>query len=259
MARTPEQTAVMAMLMEAGYGRHQINAGIKWADKRWSTLDELGQLTLSHILYGHTQWNLGDLVAWELVDWSKYDITVEDMSDDLHPLYCQYDGQCTTQPAYVEIAPEARILSSDYSGDDGIPMDVWNERRLQIPVSNQLRNDEIDALLLELVPLAVRVCEGYADHWDGSNYVGCYSSDAITAWEAIKDICRQALPDDNGGIMDADDWLEDNEGYEYDITADSTDAELAAAETEIANDAELDGWTVTGIDTWLEDRRAEMQ
>jgi hypothetical protein len=100
------------------------------------------------------------------------------------PVFCQYQGQCSVQPAYLEFDParEGELeLTADYSGDigNGVPADVWNKKilRFAIPawttakVLKELRCDARLARMLE------QVREEYEVVWNGNNYVGRVDND----------------------------------------------------------------------------------
>ena len=75
-------------------------------------------------------------------------------TDDLHPLWQQYDGQLNTQPAYIELDTTTPYdeLSADYSGEvgGGVPEDVFNGKRRRYSISPHLTMVEINALLDEV-------------------------------------------------------------------------------------------------------------
>ena len=70
-------------------------------------------------------------------------------TNELHPLWRQYDGQLTTQPAFIEHDTRNGSLIADYSGEigGGVPEDVWNGKRRRYAISPQLTCAEINVLL----------------------------------------------------------------------------------------------------------------
>ena len=73
-------------------------------------------------------------------------------TDDLHPLWQQYDGQLNTQPAFIEHDTRDGSLSADYSGEigGGVPESVWNGKRRRYSISPHLTLVEINTLLDEV-------------------------------------------------------------------------------------------------------------
>lgn len=113
-----------------------------------------------------------------------------------HPLYHLYPQQLNPQDAYVRLDPEAGELSADWNAEAGnsIPMSVYHGLILRYPVNPYLATDEVNGLMGQLTPLALRVCNGYSEEWDGHNNVGRLTEDAEEASQDIQEICRDEQP-----------------------------------------------------------------
>jgi hypothetical protein len=102
------------------------------------------------------------------------------------PVFCQYQGQCFPQHAYLEFDPmtsakEEIVLLADYSGaiDNGVPSNVWHNLILRIGIPSQVTLKALNALKKDekLIAMLEEVREGYDQVWDGSNYVGKFDTD----------------------------------------------------------------------------------
>lgn len=187
-------------------------------------------------------------------------ITITPVGD----LYLKYRGQSDPQPCYVELDCEREKLSAeaDTAIGPGTPTRVWHGRAIRwaIPV---LTESAAEGLLLDLIPLAQRIVDGYSCEWDGRNHVGRLTEDAQEAADAICDLCdrdwskREVL-----SVWDAHDWYAQCGGHrelarELGITAETTDAELdAVAEREEDSAAPA---RIEGIERYLRDLREELR
>lgn len=106
------------------------------------------------------------------------------------PLYCQYPGQHNLQPAYVEINEDG-FVSADCSGEvgGGIPMHVWHNRTIRIPVPAEANGLELARVLREeALPLLEAIHAGHSIEWDGNNHVGRLDDDARAAAEKLEEM-----------------------------------------------------------------------
>jgi len=124
------------------------------------------------------------------------------------PLFCQFDGQCQPQPAYLQLNANGYVFA-DYSGDTGggVPASVWHgvDRRIRLnptvsghALRQYMGGEEFRALL-------ERYYAGADDEWDGSNRVGKATDDALAALEQIESDCGDL---ECVNIFSADDWIE---------------------------------------------------
>ena len=158
-------------------------------------------------------------------------------SSELHPLWRQYDGQLTTQPAFIEHDTRNGSLIADYSGEvgGGVPEDVWNGKRRRYAISPQLTCAEINALL----------------------------DDVATALETdadadIEQLCAERTTN-SMGVYEVGDWMEGIDPCEeYGITADTTDDELQKIAANMVDYATGEGATITGVAEYCENLRDEL-
>lgn len=152
-------------------------------------------------------------------------------------LYNKYPTQTQPQGTYLDLDPSEETLRADWNSEIGnaIPVDVWHGRirRYTLP-SAYLRSDAIGALMDEVAPLAQRVCDGYSEEWDGSNYAARLTDDAQQAEEGIYEALSEADEDDCIQVWDADEWYRDER------------SELVAAIAAGATDEELEEMLIDG-------------
>lgn len=110
-----------------------------------------------------------------------------------HPLFCQYEGQYSPQPAYLELDPENRTLQADYSAEigDAVSAAEFHHRIRTFGINPKMKTSIINRLMSEVAPLAMTVCDGYEEIWDGNNFVGTYTKQAEEACWEIQQICEE--------------------------------------------------------------------
>lgn len=183
-------------------------------------------------------------------------ITIDPVGD----LYLRYRGQTSPQPVYVELDCESETLSAevDTAIGPGTPFRVWHGRAIRWAIP-ALTESAAEGLLLDLIPLAQRVVDGYECRWDGSNHVGRLTEDAREAAEAIRDLCdRDWSETEVVSAWDAHDWYAPCGSGAYlarqiGITAETTDEELAALATKEEDAAEPA--RIEGVSRFLRDLR----
>ena len=159
-------------------------------------------------------------------------------SSELHPLWRQYDGQSTTQPAFIEHDTRNGSLIADYSGEvgGGVPEDVWNGKRRRYAISPQLTCAEINVLLDDVA--AVLREDADAD---------------------IEELCADRLTQ-SMGVYEVGDWMEGIDPCdEYGITADSTDDDLETIGAAMIDYATGEGCTITGVSDYCKQLRDELK
>ena len=171
----------------------------------------------------------------------EYKIRVQHLDDDvLHPLWAQYDGQLTTQPAYIEFDTTTPYdeLSADYSGEvgGGVPESVWNGKRRRYSISPHLTYVEINTLLDEVA--AVLEKDPDAD---------------------VERMCADRLTESHG-VLGVDEWMQGIDPCEeYGITADSTDDDLVTIGAAMVDYATGEGCTITGVSDYCKHLRFELR
>jgi len=158
--------------------------------------------------------------------------------DELHPLWCQYDGQLQTQPAYIEVDTTTPELSADYSGEigGGVPESVWNGKRRRYSISPHLTADEINTLLDEVAAVLEK---------DPDTDVERMCADRLT---------------ESHGVLDVEDWMQGIDPCdEYGLTADSDDDDLETIAAAMIDYATGEGCTITGAVGFCEYLRDELR
>jgi hypothetical protein len=122
------------------------------------------------------------------------------------PLLHRYPQQSSPQPAYLRLTDDGSVdVDWDSEIGGGVPADVWDRRTFRWYFGDpSLTRDEIDILLALVAPLIARVHEGHSIEWDGSNYVGYLSDDAVEAEETLERLCIHAYS--------VEEWDEDLDG-----------------------------------------------
>lgn len=191
-------------------------------------------------------------------------ITIAPVGD----LYLRFAGQTSPQPCYVELDCEGETLCAEVNGSigPGTPFSVWHGRSIRWAIP-ALTESAAEGLLLDLIPLADRICAGYSCEWDGSNNVGRYSEDARDAAEAIRDLCdREWGEGEVLSVWHAQDWYGPcgtgaQIARQVGLTAETTDAELDSiveSEESAASPHQIDGvWAL--LRNLREDLRAEAE
>lgn len=193
-------------------------------------------------------------------------LTVKHVADR-NDLHCQYPGQTSAQPCYVELDCESATLRAAYNPEigNGIPFAVHHGRTLRWSIA-ALTADVANALLDELAPLAQRVVDGFEAVWDGNNMVGQLDADASAASEEIDETIRRgydrssADEHDTVSVWQACDWYgplgsTSVQCRELGITADTTDDQLAEIERRENGNAE--GAEIEGHGRYLAELRSE--
>lgn len=113
-------------------------------------------------------------------------------------LYCRYPGQTAPQGTYIYLDCRDGEFGVDYNPEVGnaIPFGVYHGHVQRIGI-DILTQDAIEALLIEIAPLAQRVVDGYSSVWDDNNYVARFAADALQALEEIQARCARPLDDDD--------------------------------------------------------------
>lgn len=96
-------------------------------------------------------------------------------------LMCQYQGQSKPQGRYIEVEADGR-LDITYNAEIGnaVPAPVWHGiiRRICGPWTTKAEAREFIA---ENRSLFQTLVDGMGERWDGNNYVGTLTEDAVNA------------------------------------------------------------------------------
>ena len=184
-------------------------------------------------------------------------------SEYLHPLYTQYGGQTSSQPAHISLDVRTGDLKAEtnYEIGNAVPFDVWHGVIQRYGINNELTYTEINALMDELAPFVQRVIDGAEVGYNTpANLTASFSDDAQDAIESIEDKCED-LETTSGGVWQAEHWFAQVSVAEaYGLTAKTTESELQTIIKEaIAEARDQDDITVDGIENWIEDELEKLK
>lgn len=136
---------------------------------------------------------------------------VEELREEVAPLHHQYPGECSAQPAYLELDEDGNV-SADWDGEigGGTPMNVWHGRTLRWTLPDSLTGDAIADFVAreDVAALLARIHDGHSVEWDGSNNVGRLDDDAREAQDNLEQLI-QSNPfneSDFAWVMTAREW-----------------------------------------------------
>lgn len=188
----------------------------------------------------------------------------EDAPDALH---CRYQGELEGQSCHIALDLEDGRMWADYNPEigGGIPASVYNGRTRwwSIPC---MTSASANQLMTEIKPLAERILVGSEIKWDGNNNVGILNEDAGQAEQEIRDHLGDISEYDYDRVYEIDtaDWFADaGEDAPVELTADTTDHELAAMASSLESEATTlydNGYTVLlDAGEYLRVKREEMR
>jgi len=162
--------------------------------------------------------------------------TIERLEHDArHPLYHHYDGQLEPQPAYVEIDLSEGKIRAGYSPEigGGVPEAVYNGEVLRYRIDHQLNLDEINYLLVDVLPLVQEAQGRNVDEY---------------ATDRVERLCSERQTE-GGGVNDAEGFFG---GLDEALDPNLTDEEVQAIADEIEWDNDV---TITNLYDYLIKRR----
>lgn len=184
-------------------------------------------------------------------------------------LYRKYPGQSDPQAIYIEIDPETETVSMDYSGEIGnaLPCAVYQKLILRYNLPKNFVPKSPNVLMQELLPLAEAIINGHTVEWNGSNNVGQLDEDAQDAERELETYLERMPSEEAVQIWDAGDWLSSCRTHgeygvhygKHEITAETTDAELAVICKKLHEEADYEGLYVMGLEAYLEEERNFLQ
>lgn len=125
------------------------------------------------------------------------------------PVYAQYAGQHSPQPAYLELDIRDGSLTADYSGEIGnaVPSAVWHSLIIRFRLDPHTTSGEIEKIINDNKDFFQAILDGAESHWDGSNWVGKFSENAQEIIESINqgDVFMRDL---ECGMIDLAQWIE---------------------------------------------------
>lgn len=126
------------------------------------------------------------------------------------PVYAQYPGQHSPQPAYVELDIRDGSLIADYSGEIGnaVPSAVWHSLVLRFKLAPETTAGQIEKIISDKKGLFQSILDGSESHWDGRNWVGKFTEEAQESIASINE-GDAFMFDLEGGMIDLAQWIED--------------------------------------------------
>ena len=189
---------------------------------------------------------------------SDWTITHLPLDGPLHPLHYHYESQTEPQEAYIEINWLDRTIHADYDGEvGGDGGRLWHHDGTYLVErvnSTTFCTVPYNATAEELNRLLNQIGASVAT-------AGAVATDDDL--ESVFEGLVRALFDDiesgeHPRICTAEEWFGPwSEGDLPVVAPDSTDKHLDALAVEIERDARKNSVTVTGVDEWLAERRAE--
>lgn len=163
---------------------------------------------------------------------------------------------------YLELDPataEAWVDTQLQMYGNSEPEAVWNKRRLRWFFSPSV--DAVEAWGIITTDLAEdlgAICDGFTVEWDHNfRRRGQYTDDALAAIERVQRALENLTPIEDGGFIEAGDWMQ---GERPDgVNASATDQDLEAIAAELERQAAADGWLVSGMVDHLKDLRDRMR
>lgn len=189
---------------------------------------------------------------------SDWKITHLPLDGPLHPLHYHYESQTEPQEAYIEINWLDRTIHADYDGEvgggGGRYLYGTTTALVERVNSTTFCTVPYDATAEELNRLLNQIGASVAT-------AGAVATDDDL--ESVFEGLVRALFDDiesgeHPRICTVEEWFGPwSEGDLPVVAPDSTDKHLDGQRVEIERDARRNGVTVTGVDEWLAERRAE--
>jgi len=164
------------------------------------------------------------------------------------PLYCKYANELQPKPAYISLNPESRTIDADYNGEigNGIPCSVFNGKAYRWKIPADLPAASVLSFVDEHSAFFDAVCDGYAEVYDGCNYVGRLNDEAQRANEFLDRLTEELqASEDRISVCDTAEYIREQglcelwpDGYS-----------LQQAATQLLEDAGADDdCHVTGLD-----------
>lgn len=111
------------------------------------------------------------------------------------PVFCHYDGQFETQPAFIFLDIETGEVGADYNSCIGnaTTLRAWHNIELHFPINPYTFVKNVEELILDNMNNFQTILDGSSVVWDGNNYVGQFNDEAQKIIEKLD--CERALYD----------------------------------------------------------------
>lgn len=137
-------------------------------------------------------------------------LELDNLRDEVAPLYFKYTSQVNPQPAFIEI-DENGVVTAGVNGEigNGVPSNVWHKVDLRVGCSSLLHGNSLIEFLEGEVgnDLLRRIHNGHSVDWDGSNHVGSLTEDAENA---ILELENELHDVQSVTIYSAEEWIEND-------------------------------------------------
>lgn len=180
---------------------------------------------------------------------------IDDVKNELAPLYCRYSGQCYPQDAFCNIYPETQNVTFEYYAEIGnsYPYMVFMGRMYRIKVSCYLSGKQIEGILTDpkFEALINIVIEEYSVNTLSSK--GRLTDEGELALIELSDM----LCNIEGGVRvySPEEWIEWPHINFY-----TSDEEIDKYADQIINDAKAENVIIDGdVNLYLKDLRNRMK
>lgn len=137
-------------------------------------------------------------------------LELENLRDEVAPLYFKYSSQVNPQPAFIEIDEDGTVTAGvNAEIGNGIPSRVWHKVAIRVGCSSFLHGNSLIEFLEGDVgnDLLRRIHNGHSVDWDGSNHVGMLNLDAENA---ILELENELHDVQDVAIWSAEEWIEND-------------------------------------------------
>lgn len=235
---------VRALRARLGYTQHQLADRIgchRQAIANWET----GQRTPTG-LYAQSLQSLEDAMTVTFIDelasrpdsyvaWIEIDPSANPLAAmDLFVAFDPSDRTCS-------------LVQRHQSERNSSPAAVWHKRVLWWAMDTNVNAYYAYPLIIGLADDLAAIADGYERVWDGNNHVGSYTAAADAAISRVSSVIDNLPLLDDGGLIDADDWLQDTSAAELGVTAETTDDQLDAIADDLEASARADNWVVASM------------
>lgn len=158
------------------------------------------------------------------------------------PLFCQYDGQCQPQRAFIELDLSTGYVDADYSSQigSGVPVAVWRGVVLRWPIRRDLSTEQITKVIDGALPLLQQVLDGAEIEADEGSWLGSLDESASVASHVLEEYFS-LIDYESEVITDLAGWLT---GDDISLWLPKEDDDIVGFIVDTAESIESDGWII---------------